>query len=62
MVGRHRITVTTCTSAGVLYTYGFPKGHFSHIIVDEAGQAGEPELMIPLVFLDSSRGQIILAG
>lgn len=62
VVGRNRITVTTCGTAGILYTYGFPKGHFTHIIVDEAGQASEPEVLIPLAFLDSQSGQIILAG
>ncbi|KAL3270884.1 hypothetical protein HHI36_021399 [Cryptolaemus montrouzieri] len=62
VLGRHRITVSTCSSAGALYAMGFPKGHFSHILIDEAGQAMEPEIMIPLVFLDSSTGQAVLAG
>ncbi|KAK9872976.1 hypothetical protein WA026_020324 [Henosepilachna vigintioctopunctata] len=62
VLGRHRITVVTCSSAGALYTMGFPKGHFSHIMIDEAGQAMEPEIMIPLAFLDKQSGQAILAG
>lgn len=33
---------------GVLYNMGFPQGHFTHILVDEAGQATEPEILIPL--------------
>lgn len=41
---------------------GFPRGHFSHILVDEAGQATEPEIMIPLNFIHSENGQVILAG
>ncbi|KAJ8912969.1 hypothetical protein NQ315_000025 [Exocentrus adspersus] len=61
-LGRHRITVSTCSLVGHLYSVGFPKGHFSHIIVDEAGQASEPEVLIPLTFLDKVSGQIILAG
>ncbi|KAK0092944.1 hypothetical protein PV326_000266 [Microctonus aethiopoides] len=62
VLGRHRITVGTCAALGLLYNMGFPRGHFSHIIVDEAGQATEPEIMIPLSFTHSSCGQIILAG
>lgn len=61
-VGRHRITVATCSAAGQLFTMGFAKGHFTHIIVDEAAQAAEPEVMIPISFLDKTSGQIILAG
>lgn len=48
VIGRNRITIGTCVSVGVLYTMGFPKGHFTHIIIDEAGQATEPEILIPL--------------
>ncbi|KAK4876916.1 hypothetical protein RN001_009422 [Aquatica leii] len=61
-IGRHRITVATCSTIGILFTLGFPKGHFTHIIVDEAGQTTEPEIMIPLSLLDVSAGQVILAG
>lgn len=39
-----------------------PKGHFSHIIVDEAAQAAEPDVMMPVSFLDKTTGQVILAG
>ncbi|XP_066155277.1 probable RNA helicase armi [Euwallacea fornicatus] len=62
VLGRHKITVTTCSAAGILHTMAFPRGHFSHIFVDEAGQASEPEVMIPVSFLDKYSGQIILAG
>ncbi|XP_060535428.1 probable RNA helicase armi isoform X2 [Cylas formicarius] len=62
VLGRHKITVSTCSSAGALYAMGFPRGHFTHIVVDEAGQAAEPEVMIPLSFLDKWNGQVILAG
>jgi RNA helicase armi len=62
VLGRHRITVCTCSSAGLLYSMGFSKGHFSHIVVDEAGQTSEPSVLIPLAFLDISSGQAVLAG
>ncbi|KAF5277498.1 hypothetical protein FQR65_LT03836 [Abscondita terminalis] len=61
-IGRHRITVATCSALGSLFTMGFPKGHFTHIVIDEAGQTTEPEIMIPLCQLDVSIGQVILAG
>ncbi|XP_047512254.1 probable RNA helicase armi isoform X1 [Pieris napi] len=61
-VGRHRVIISTCNCIGSLFYMNFPKGHFTHIIVDEAGQANEPELMIPLSLSDKNSGQIILAG
>ncbi|KAL0117562.1 hypothetical protein PUN28_010398 [Cardiocondyla obscurior] len=62
VLGRHRITIGTCSTLGILYNMGFPRGHFSHVLVDEAGQATEPEIMIPLNFIHSDYGQVILAG
>ncbi|XP_076751780.1 putative RNA helicase armitage isoform X1 [Xylocopa sonorina] len=62
VLGRHRITIGTCIALGILNNMGFPRGHFSHIIVDEAGQATEPEIMIPLNFVHFDYGQVILAG
>lgn len=62
VIGRHRITVGTCIALGVLNNMGFPRGHFSHVLIDEAGQATEPEIMIPLNFIHSDYGQVILAG
>ncbi|XP_050666667.1 probable RNA helicase armi [Leptidea sinapis] len=61
-IGRHRVTIATCNCVGALYYMGFPKGHFTHILIDEAGQALEPEIMIPLSFTDKNNGQVILAG
>ncbi|XP_063977617.1 probable RNA helicase armi [Diachasmimorpha longicaudata] len=62
VLGRHRITIGTCIALGQLYHMGFPRGHFSHILVDEAGQATEPEIMVPLTLIEAHQGQIILAG
>lgn len=45
-----------------MFNMGFPRGHFSHIIVDEAAQATEPDVLIPLSFLDTNMGQAVLAG
>ncbi|XP_050300745.1 probable RNA helicase armi [Anthonomus grandis grandis] len=62
VLGRHKITVSTCNSVGVLHMMNFPRGHFTHIFVDEAGQGSEPEVIIPLSFLDKVNGQVVLAG
>lgn len=61
---RHRILVTTCTTAGKVYTMCLEIGHFTHLFVDEAGQATEPESLVPigLIRCDSNPGQIVLAG
>lgn len=62
VLGRHRITVGTCVSLGILHNMGFPRGHFTHVFVDEAGQATEPEILVPLNFVHTDYGQVILAG
>ncbi|KAJ8260425.1 hypothetical protein GJAV_G00181950 [Gymnothorax javanicus] len=59
----YKIMVTTVVTAGKLVTGGLPEGHFSHIFVDEAGHAVEPECIIGLAgLLDAQTGQLVLAG
>ncbi len=45
---------------------GFPLGHFTHVFMDESGQAVEPESLISLAGLFDpdckDGGQIVLAG
>ncbi|NXN19644.1 M10L1 helicase, partial [Indicator maculatus] len=57
-----RIIVVTCSSAGMFYQTGIRLGHFTHVIVDEAGQASEPESLIPIGLISETNGQIILVG
>ncbi|XP_007659751.1 RNA helicase Mov10l1 isoform X2 [Ornithorhynchus anatinus] len=59
---RFRIIITTCSSAGLFYQIGVRIGHFTHVFVDEAGQANEPECLIPLGLVSEVDGQIVLAG
>ncbi|KAG8439863.1 hypothetical protein GDO86_005872 [Hymenochirus boettgeri] len=59
---RFRIIISTCSSAGMFYQVGLRVGHFTHVFVDEAGQASEPECLIPLGLISEVTGQIILAG
>ncbi|KIO33705.1 hypothetical protein M407DRAFT_13658 [Tulasnella calospora MUT 4182] len=59
---QYRIVVSTCASSSLLHGVGVPHGHFTHIFVDEAGQASEPEVMIPIKLNAGPRTCIILAG
>ncbi|XP_032201725.1 RNA helicase Mov10l1 isoform X3 [Mustela erminea] len=59
---RFRVVVSTCSSAGLFYQIGVRVGHFTHVFVDEAGQASEPECLIPLGLVSDADGQIVLAG
>ncbi|XP_063251074.1 RNA helicase Mov10l1 [Prinia subflava] len=57
-----RIVITTCSSAGLFYQADTRLGHFTHVILDEAGQASEPESLIPIGLISEADGQIILVG
>ncbi|XP_035171167.1 RNA helicase Mov10l1 isoform X2 [Oxyura jamaicensis] len=57
-----RIIITTCSSAGMFYQTGVRLGHFTHVILDEAGQACEPESLIPIGLISETNGQIVLVG
>uniref|UniRef100_UPI00398F43D6 RNA helicase Mov10l1 isoform X2 n=1 Tax=Pristiophorus japonicus TaxID=55135 RepID=UPI00398F43D6 len=59
---RFRIIISTCSTAGLFYQIGLRTGHFTHVFVDEAGQASEPECLIPMLLVSEENGQIVLAG
>ncbi|KAF6733805.1 putative helicase mov-10-B.2 [Oryzias melastigma] len=60
---KFRVIVTTLYTAGRLVTGGVPVNHFSHVFVDEAGQALEPETVIAIAgLLSPQEGQLVLAG
>ncbi|XP_011181734.2 probable RNA helicase armi isoform X1 [Zeugodacus cucurbitae] len=61
-LGRHRVTISTCTTLGNFLQMGFPPGHFTHVLIDESGQCTEPEVMVPMCLVSQKRGQVILAG
>ncbi|KAI8503659.1 hypothetical protein Bbelb_186300 [Branchiostoma belcheri] len=61
-VSRRRIIVATCSTAGLLYSLGLRAGHFTHVFVDEAGQATEPECLIPVGLCAGVQSQVVLAG
>lgn len=61
-ISLHRILISTCSTFGNLLYMKFKSGHFTHAIIDEAGQCTEPEIAIPISLVDKDCGQIILAG
>jgi helicase MOV-10 len=59
---KFRVIVCTCVSSFWLRALGLQRGHFSHIFVDEAGQAYESETTIPIKFLASNGTNVVLSG
>ncbi|KAF9260599.1 P-loop containing nucleoside triphosphate hydrolase protein [Marasmius fiardii PR-910] len=59
---RFRVIVTTCISASIVSGIGIPRGHYSHIFVDEAGQATEPEVMVSIKNMADNDTNVILCG
>jgi len=56
------VVLSTCSKAGFLQDLNVPVGHFSHIAIDEASQAEEPLVMIPIMTFSNPYTNIILAG
>uniref|UniRef100_A0A2M3ZZS1 RNA helicase n=1 Tax=Anopheles triannulatus TaxID=58253 RepID=A0A2M3ZZS1_9DIPT len=61
-IGRNRVTISTCSSFGTLMQLRFPPNHFTHVIIDEAGQCLEPETLIPLALINRTVGSVVLLG
>ncbi|XP_026223832.1 putative helicase mov-10-B.2 [Anabas testudineus] len=60
---KYKIMVTTLLTAERLVARGIPAGHYTYIFVDEAGQAAEPECIVPIAgLLKPQRCQVVLAG
>lgn len=57
-----RVIVTTCLSGCVPPGIGLTRGHFTHIFVDEAGQASEPESLVPITNVLGNTTNVILSG
>ncbi|KAH9943568.1 P-loop containing nucleoside triphosphate hydrolase protein [Amylocystis lapponica] len=58
----YRVIVSTCVSAGFSHGVGMPRGHFTHIFVDEAGHANEPEVMIPIKTMADNNTNVVISG
>ncbi|KAF9440154.1 hypothetical protein P691DRAFT_783172, partial [Macrolepiota fuliginosa MF-IS2] len=59
---RYRVIVSTLISASIAYGIGMPRGHFSHIFIDEAGQATEPETFVAIKTIADNSTNIVLSG
>lgn len=57
----YRIVITTVNYSGNFMRMGLFR-HFTHLVVDEAGQALETETLIPLSLMQKSTAQIALFG
>ena len=56
------VVLSACSKAAILQNLDVPVGHFSHIVIDEAAQAEEPLVMIPIMTFSSTYTNIILSG
>ncbi|TXG72089.1 hypothetical protein EZV62_000668 [Acer yangbiense] len=59
---RYRVVISTYMSACLLYAEGLDCGHFTHIFLDEAGQASEPESMVPIACHCQRDTVVVLTG
>ncbi|XP_041638997.1 putative helicase mov-10-B.1 isoform X2 [Cheilinus undulatus] len=60
---KYKVIVTTMYTAGRLVSEGIHVGYYTHIFLDEAGQAAESECVIAIAgLLSAGEGQLVLAG
>ena len=58
----YSVIVSTCGNASFPYNIGMKIGHFTHIIIDEAGQATEPEVLTAIKAIVGDNTRVILSG
>ena len=58
---KFRIVVSTCYYASIPRALGV-QDHFTHVFVDEAGNASEPELMVALLQNAGNKTNVVLSG
>ena len=61
-LAKYKVVVSTCITASFAYNLGMPMGHFTHVFIDEAGQASEPEVLVPIKPLALESTKVILSG
>lgn len=61
MVKNYRVVIGTFSTIAKLLEGPSLRNHFTHSIIDEAGQCTETDVLVPLVLV-GGRGQTIMAG
>lgn len=65
-LAKFAVVAATCNMASKLAHYGLKRGHFTHIVIDEAGHATEPEAFAVFASLVSDKApgatQLVLSG
>ncbi|RXW12422.1 hypothetical protein EST38_g13432 [Candolleomyces aberdarensis] len=56
-----RVVVATCVASSMLSGVGIQRGHYTHIFIDEAGQATEPEAFISIGNLVDHQTNVVLS-
>ena len=60
---KYELVICTCITAATLYSLGCEVGDFTHIILDEAGHATEPEALAAMTgLIDATHTRVVLAG
>jgi helicase MOV-10 len=62
IVKTYRVIVSTCLSAAFTLGIGVQRGHFSHVFIDEAAQATEPEAVVVVKNTAIASTKLILSG
>ncbi|KAH9930501.1 P-loop containing nucleoside triphosphate hydrolase protein [Epithele typhae] len=58
----YKLIISTCGNASFPYNVGIDTGHFTHIFIDEAGQASEPEVLQAIKAISGNDTQVVLSG
>jgi hypothetical protein len=58
VLARYNVIVCTCMMGGKLHNTGVQRGAFDFIMIDEAGQATEPETLCPISALLGPNGRV----
>jgi helicase MOV-10 len=61
-LAKYKVIISTCISASIPFGIGMSRGHFDYIFIDEAGQACEPEVMVPIKTMAGLETNIVLSG